>query len=122
VFTISIETQFKAGHSVALPDGSREPEHEHFWAVLVEVSSDKLDGRGMAIDFAQLKARLTDITSKLGGASINDIDYFREKGPTAENVATYIFQRLEPNLPDGVRLASVSVSEQVGCTAKYSAD
>ena len=122
MFTISIETQFKAGHSVALPDGSREPEHEHFWAVLVEVSSDKLDGRGMAIDFAQLKARLTDITSKLGGASINDIDYFREKGPTAENVATYIFQRLEPNLPDGVRLASVSVSEQVGCTAKYSAD
>jgi len=64
---------------------------------------------------------ITDITSKLGGASINDIDYFREKGPTAENVATYIFQRLEPNLPDGVRLESVSVSEQVGCSAKYRA-
>jgi len=122
LFTVSVETQFKAGHSVALSDGSKEPEHEHFWAVLAEVTTDKLDGRGMAIDFAQLKARLTDITSKLGGGSLSDIDYFREKGSTAENVAAYIFQRLEPKLPDEVRLASVSVSEQVGCSAKYSAD
>ena len=59
MFTISVETQFKAGHSVALPDGSREPEHEHFWAVSVEVSTDKLNGSGVVMDFAQLKARLT---------------------------------------------------------------
>ena len=122
MFTISVETQFKAGHSVALPDGSREPEHEHFWAVSAEVTTDKLDGRGIAIDFAQLKARLTDITSKLGGGSLSDIDDFREHGPSAECVAVYVFQRLKPKLPDEVRLVSVSVSEQVGCSAKYSAD
>jgi 6-pyruvoyltetrahydropterin/6-carboxytetrahydropterin synthase len=122
LFTVSVETQFKAGHSVALPDGSKEPEHEHFWAVSVEVSSDKLNGNGVVMDFARLKSELTGITSKLGGGSLNDVDYFREHGPSAENVAVYIFQRLEPNLPDGVRLESVSVSEQVGCSAKYSAD
>jgi len=120
VFTVTVETQFKASHSVALPDGSKEPEHEHFWAVSVEIATDKLDSRGMAVDFAQLRARLTDITSQLGGASINDVDYFREKGPTAENVAAYIFQRLEPNVPAGVRLESIGVSEQVGCSARYS--
>lgn len=120
MFRITIEMQFKASHSVALPDGSKEPEHEHFWAVSVEIAADKLNKRGMAIDFAQLKARLTDITSQLGGALLNDVDYFREKGPTAENVAEYIFEKLEPNLPKDVRLEGITVSEQIGCSARYS--
>ena len=122
MFRITIETQFKASHGVALPDGSREPQHEHFWAVSVEVSADKLDGRGMVIDFAQLNARLSDVTSQLSGAVLNDVDYFRENGSTAENVALYVFQKLEPNLPSSVRLEGVTISEQVGCSARYSKD
>ncbi|MFH1371332.1 MAG: 6-carboxytetrahydropterin synthase [Planctomycetota bacterium] len=122
MFRITVETQFKASHSVALPDGSGEPEHEHFWAVSVEVATDKLDKRGMAVDFALLNTRLGDITSPLGGALLNDVDYFREKGPTAENVALYVFQKLEPNLPSGVRLQSVTISEQIGCSARYAKD
>lgn len=120
MFAITIETQFKASHGVTLPDGAREPEHEHFWAVSVEVATDKLDNRGMAVDFAVIKARLSNITSQLGGALLNDVDYFREKGPTAENVAAYVFEQLEPNLPDDVQLKSVTVSEQIGCSARYS--
>jgi len=122
LFTITIETQFKASHGVALPNGSREPQHEHFWAVSVEVSTDKLDKRGMAIDFSHLKSRLTGITSQLGGALLNDVDYFRENGPTAENVAAYVYNKLEPNLPTGVRLEGITVSEQIGCSARYSQD
>lgn len=120
MFTISIEMQFKASHSVTL--SHEEPEHEHFWAVSAEVSTDKLNANGVAVDFALLKSKITDITSKLTGAILNDIDYFREKGPTAESVAVYIFERLEPTLPNGARLESVGVSEQVGCCAKYSKD
>jgi len=120
LFGITIETQFKASHGVTLPDGTSEPEHEHFWAVSVEVAVDKLDSRGMAVDFAVIKARLGDVTSQLGGSLLNDVDYFRERGPTAENVAAYVFEQLEPNLPSNVRLKSVSVSEQIGCSARYS--
>jgi 6-pyruvoyl tetrahydropterin synthase/QueD family protein len=122
LFTITIETQFKASHSVALADGPGEPQHEHFWAVSVEVATGKLNSSGVIMDFAQLKSKLTEITSKLGGASLNDIDYFRKNRPTAESVAVYIFQRLEPVLPNDVRLESVAVSEQVGCMAKYRKD
>jgi 6-pyruvoyltetrahydropterin/6-carboxytetrahydropterin synthase len=119
LFKITVDTQFKASHSVARTRGSSEPEHEHFWGVSVEVSTDKVDSNGVAIDFAQLKARITDITSQLAGASLNELDYFRQKRPTAEWVAVYVFERLEPNLPAGVRLEGVTVSEQVGCSAKY---
>ena len=120
MFTISVETQFKASHSVGLSRNSTEPEHEHFWAVTVEVSTEKLESNGVAMDFAQVKSKITEITSQLAGASLNQIDYFRIKSPTAECVALYVFERLEPILPKTVKLDGVTVSEQVGCSARYS--
>lgn len=120
MFTVGIETQFKAWHSIPLPDGTKEPEHEHFWAVEVEVYGESPTDGGVMIGFAQLKSRITDITSKLNETVLNEMDYFQGKCPSAENVAVYIFDRLEPTLPKNVRLKSVKVSEQVGCWAIYS--
>lgn len=120
MFTIGIETQFKAWHSVPLPDGTREPKHEHFWAVDVEVSGEMPNNGGMLMGFAQLKSRITEITSKLHDTVMDEADYFHNKCPSAENVAVYIFERLEPTLPKNVLLKSVKVSEQVGCWAIYS--
>jgi 6-pyruvoyltetrahydropterin/6-carboxytetrahydropterin synthase len=75
---------------------------------------------GMVINFAQLKSRLMDVTSKLNETVLNQSEYFKDKCPSAENVAVYIFDRLEPTLPDNVLLKSIRVSEQVGCWAIYS--
>jgi 6-pyruvoyltetrahydropterin/6-carboxytetrahydropterin synthase len=119
LFTVTIETQFKASHSVSTLDGTSEPEHEHFWAVAVEVGAQKLNDRGMAVDFAKLKAKLNDITSQLSGGSLNNVEYFQKAHATAESVAEYIFNKIEAHLPEGVRLEGVTVSEQVGCSAKY---
>ena len=120
LFTVGIETQFKAWHSIPLPDGTKEAEHEHFWAVEVEVRGDASIKGGMVINFAQLKSRLLDVTARLNETVLNESDYFKDKCPSAENVAVYIFDRLEPTLPDNVRLKSIRVSEQVGCWAIYS--
>jgi 6-pyruvoyltetrahydropterin/6-carboxytetrahydropterin synthase len=119
LFTVTIEVQFKASHSILAQDGAGEPEHEHFWAVAVEVGAPNLNDRGMAVDFAKLKAKLNDITSQLSGGSLNDVEYFRKRHATAESVAEYIYNRIEAELPAGVRLEGVTVSEQVGCSAKY---
>jgi 6-pyruvoyltetrahydropterin/6-carboxytetrahydropterin synthase len=119
MFTVGIEMQFKAWHSIPLPDGTKEQEHEHFWAVEVEVSSETPADGGVVINFAQLRSRLTDVTSTLSDSVLNEMDYFKNKCPSAENVAVYIFERLEPTLPANVRLKSIKVSEQVGCWATY---
>jgi 6-pyruvoyltetrahydropterin/6-carboxytetrahydropterin synthase len=121
LFTVGIETQFKAWHSIPLPDGTKEPEHEHFWAVEVEVCGEALNKGGVVINFAQLKSRLTNVLSALNETVLNESDYFKDKCPSAENVAVYIFDRFEPTLAtDNVRLKSIRVSEQVGCWAIYS--
>jgi 6-pyruvoyltetrahydropterin/6-carboxytetrahydropterin synthase len=119
LFTIGIETQFKAWHSIPLPDGTKEPEHEHFWAVEAEVCGNAIAEGGVVINFAQLKSRLTNILSALNETVLNESNYFKDKCPSAENVAVYIFDRLGPTLPDNVRLKSIRVSEQVGCWASY---
>jgi 6-pyruvoyltetrahydropterin/6-carboxytetrahydropterin synthase len=120
VFIVGIETQFKAWHSIPLPDGTKEPEHEHFWAVEVEVRGEAPVEGGVVINFAQLKSRLTDVISTLKDTVLNETDHFRDKCPSAENVAMYIFNRIEPILPKNVQLKSIKVSEQVGCWATYS--
>lgn len=119
MFTITIETQFKASHSILTANGTSEPEHEHFWAVAMEVRAEKLNDRGMAVDFGKLKAKLNEVTSQLSGSSLNDIEYFKNTHPTAESVAEYIFNRLDKQMPESVRLEGITVSEQVGCSARY---
>jgi 6-pyruvoyl-tetrahydropterin synthase len=120
LFTVGVETQFKASHSMPLPDGTKGPEHEHFWAVEAEVCSDTPAEGGVIIYFAQVKSRLTNVISALNETVLDDAECFQGKVASAENVAAYIFEHLEPVLPQGVRLKSISVSEQVGCWGTYS--
>lgn len=127
MFTISVETHFRASHQLALPsgptqvgsqpasNGSRspeaEPEHYHNWSVTADVSSNKLDSRGVVMDFHRLKAAVDNIVAQLDNTALDRTDYFRQNSPSAENVAKYIYEKLEPKLPEGVRLRSIRVVE-----------
>ena len=120
MFTIEVETHFRASHQLTLSDGSKEPSHIHDWAVTAQVSSDKLDGIGLVMDFGQLKAMVGKITAEFENTQFDKISYFRQNNPSAENVAKYIFDRLEPELPVGVKLRSINVVEEPGFSAKFS--
>ena len=119
MFTVSIETQFRASHQLTLPDGSKEQLHQHDWIVTVKVSSDKLDSMGLVMDFGQLKTMVNEITSGFDNVRLDSIGYFQRNNPSAENVAKYIFDKLEPELPGGVKLRSIKVVEAPGCSAKF---
>ncbi len=119
MFTVSVERRFWASHQLTLPDGSKEPLHGHNWSVTAQLSSEELDSMGFVMDFQQLKAILDDITAGLGNAELEKNDYFRRNNSSAESVAKYIYERLITKLPRGVKLESVSVVEEVGCTARF---
>ena len=124
MFTVSVETHFRASHQLALPPaeggrsaskGSRstgtEPEHYHNWLVTADVSSNKLNSRGVVMDFHRLKAAVDNIVAELDNTALHRTDYFRRNDPSAENVAKYIYEKLEPKLPKGVKLQSIRVVE-----------
>ena len=120
MFTVSVKTRFRASHQLILTDGSKEPAHRHNWAVAADVSSDALNDMGVVIDFRRLKAALDNIVAEFDNKSLSRIDYFQRNSPSAENVAMYIYEKLEPKLPKGLKLRSITVVEQPGCSATFS--
>jgi 6-pyruvoyltetrahydropterin/6-carboxytetrahydropterin synthase len=120
MFTISVETSFHASHQLALPDGPKEQLHEHDWAVTADVGSEKLDRMGLVMDFGCLTSAVDSIVSELDNTTLEGIEYFRQHNSSAENVAKYIYEKLEPRLPKEIRLLSISVVEEPGCSAKFS--
>jgi len=120
VFSISVETYFRASHRLAFVNGSRERLHKHKWIVTAAVSGTKLNKMGLVIDFCRLKKMVDEVLSGLNGRSLESVDYFRQNAPSAENVAIYIYEKLKPGLPRGVRLDHVDVIEQPGCSARFS--
>ena len=120
MFTVSVETRFRASHQLALPDGSKESLHRHNWLVAADVSSNRLNSMGLVIDFRQLKTMVDNITAQFSDIRLEEIDYFQQNNSSAEMIAKYIYERLEPELPDGVRLEAVRVVEEQGCSTKFS--
>ena len=120
LFTVSIERHFWASHQLVMSDGSKEPAHNHNWVVVAEVSSKTLDDAGIVMDFCQLEDMVDEVVAEFDNARLDGIDYFRRNNPSAENVAKYVYEKLEPQLPDDVKLALVRVVEDQGCSAKFS--
>jgi 6-pyruvoyltetrahydropterin/6-carboxytetrahydropterin synthase len=98
MFTIKVETHFRASHQLTLPDGSKEPLHHHNWVVSTSISSDNLDSMGLVMDFSRLKAMVDKTIVGFDNVLLDSIDYFRRNNPSAENVAKYIFDKLEPKI------------------------
>ena len=118
MFTISVEIHFHASHQLRLLNGDKEPIHFHDWCVTADVSSAKLDNMGIVMDFNELRKMIENIVARFDN-KIEAIRYFQENNPSAENVAKYIYDNLKQKLPEGLKLRSVAVAEQPGCTAKF---
>jgi len=122
MFTVSVETKFRASHQLTLPDGSKEPLHRHNWSVTAALSSDKLNSMGLVMDFRRLKAMVDNIVAELGNTPLDKIDYFQRNSSSAENVAKYIYEKLGTRLPKGIKLNHIRVIEEPGCSAKFAGD
>jgi len=120
MFTISVETSFWASHQLVLPEGSKETVHHHNWLVSADVSSDRLNSMAVVMDFQELKAMVDDIVSEFDNMALNEISFFRQNNPSAENVAKYIYEKLRAKLPEGVKLQNIRVVEEPGCAANFS--
>ena len=120
MFTISVETHFLASHQLVLPDGSKEPLHRHNWVVTADVSSATVNSMGLVMDFRRLRKIVDKTVSDFVDKTLDEFDYFRRNGSSAEMVAKYIYEKVGPKLPKGVTLSCIGVTEEPGCTAKFS--
>ena len=119
MFTILLDTEFKAPHQLTFADGTQEPLHEHDWKVCVSASAPKLTEDEMVMDFEELKLILESILQDFRGQRLETIGHFEHRNTSAENLARILYELVAPKLPDTVHLDYVEVTEAPHCRARY---
>lgn len=120
MYAIEIADQFCASHQLRLLDGSFEPLHGHVWSVLVRVQSQSLDAIGTVMDFHELASKLKQVIGPLDGKNLGQTPMGQQyANASAEHVAEWIARQLQAELPPGVTLAWLRISEAENCWAIY---
>lgn len=106
------EFHFEAAHRLPhVPAGHKCARlHGHSFHVRLSVSGDIGKISGWVMDFSDLKAAFKPILDELDHHYLNDIPGL--ENPTSEQIARWIWQRLEPVLPT---LSAVEIRET--CTS-----
>ncbi len=120
MYEISIKSHFSSAHQLRGYPGDCERLHGHNYGLEVVCRCQELDSLGMGIDFKVLKAKVTDVVSELDQYNLNDKPFFREKNPSAENIASWIYTELKQRINDGrVNIHQVNVWETETCRVAY---
>jgi 6-pyruvoyl-tetrahydropterin synthase len=119
LYSVVVETNFRASHQLTMPNGSKEPLHDHDWKIAALVSSKNLNKMGLVMDFRRLKSLVDNIVSDFDGQKLEQLEFFQKNISSAENVAKYIYEKLEAMLPKSVKLNGITVTEERGCIAKF---
>ena len=120
MYKLKVHLGFSAAHFLRDYKGKCEDLHGHNWKVEVQVKADKLNSIGLAMDFGDLKKELKAVLEKLDHKFLNDLDYFKEKNPSSETIAVYIYEELKERVNRyNCRLDYVGVWEQEGSCAIY---
>ncbi len=91
MYELSIKGDFAAAHFIEGHEGKCKNLHGHTWKVEVAIISDQLNDIGIVADFAILKKQLRETLEKIDHICLNELSYFKEVTPTAENIAKYIY-------------------------------
>ncbi|MBN1130197.1 MAG: 6-carboxytetrahydropterin synthase QueD [Chitinispirillaceae bacterium] len=120
MYEITVESSFSAAHRLNDYQGPCENLHGHNWLVRVMVRRPVLDTCGLVIDFRVLKQHLKAVIGEFDHKDLNAVLDPLHINPSSENIARYIFDKLENALAgwDGI-VSRVEVFETPGCCAAY---
>jgi 6-pyruvoyltetrahydropterin/6-carboxytetrahydropterin synthase len=123
LYELIVEQHFEAAHFLRGYKGKCENLHGHRYSVVVRLKVAKLNEIGLAFDFTDIKSLLKDIMAKMDHVCLNDIPPFDKINPSAENIATTIYNELRTKITDKtVTIAAVEAWENPMQGAVYTPD
>jgi len=110
---LDVEFHFAAAHRLPRYQGPCFRLHGHNYRFFVAVEGDVDPGPGMVADFAVVKEAVQEfVLARVDHRDLNDL----LDNPTAENIARWVWEVLEPRLPG---LAEVRLHEIPDCCVTY---
>ena len=123
MYEISVEQHFDAAHFLRGYQGKCEALHGHRFRVVAKIKIPVVNDIGIAYDFVELKQHLRDILAKFDHTCLNDVPPFDKINPSSENIASIIYNELQPKLAGApVSLSSVEVWESPQTGVSYTPD
>jgi len=106
-----LEHHFDCSHQLRLSKG-QEPLHSHRWRLKLYFAPLKKNQIFESIIFNNVKAYIKEIINPLEGKPITSCSYFKKINPSTENIAHFIFSKLEDlSTISGYRPLKVSLWE-----------
>ena len=122
MYELKTITQFGAAHMLKNIGGKCENLHGHNWRIETCVKGKKLDKNGLLIDFKVIKEAVDRIIEGLDHKFLNELDYFKDRNPSSENIARYIYDILGNALNnENIKVNRVTVWESDSACATYTA-
>ena len=120
MYQISVKSNFSAAHNLREYNGKCEQLHGHNWHIEVFIESKDLNKEGMVIDFKDIKSILKKNLECMDHKYINEVEPFNQINPTSENIAGFIFNKINPEFKSrSLNLAKVDVWETDSSRASY---
>jgi len=108
---LKIFTHFSSAHYLNDYPGNCAKLHGHNWKVFFIFEVKQLNELGMGYDFKELSKIVKKQVDHLDHQLLNELTEFKDKNPTAENIAEYIFKQVDTVVIENLKLYEVEVFE-----------
>ena len=123
MFEVTVRKSFEASHALRNYSQGQEKPHQHTWECTVTVASSALDPAGCAMDFTAVDQALAQVLAPLSQKALHETEIFRQKSPSAENIAHYIHRQLSEMINnESQTVRQVTVWEDPDHWASYTCD
>lgn len=120
MYEVSVTSTFSGAHFLKGYQGKCEELHGHNWKIEATAEAKNLDKTGLSIDFKKLKENLSTVLKGLDHTCLNELTYFNQNNPSAENIAKFIYEKLAKLVNNKIaRLKKISVWETENSCASY---
>jgi 6-pyruvoyltetrahydropterin/6-carboxytetrahydropterin synthase len=120
MYEISVTRSFAAAHLLKDIGGKCEGLHGHNFIVEVCIAAAALNKEGLLLDFRVLKEWIDETLEGLDHKHLNDLPYFQKMNPSAENLARFIYDRINEKAQlQNLEVVHVTVWESDNSRASY---
>jgi 6-pyruvoyltetrahydropterin/6-carboxytetrahydropterin synthase len=123
MYELKVTAHFAAAHQLKLVALKCENLHGHNWKVEVYLTGKTLNDAGVLMDFGEIKTAVNSIMNELDHKYLNELEFFKSRNPSSENIAHYITHALQEKITTpGVKVSRVTAWESDDACATYFLD